>query len=278
MSEKKKIRQKATSRRDSTQVGRDYNRLTKISIFSENNLFYFFSKPFEVLRNFIEKGKQIERLKEQLNEKDRNIEILKRDYRREVDNLRVQYQKTIEEQKRKIEYLREDLKRKIDDYYKAQEFIQSSKKIISDLIDRRKTENLNDEFLSNLNNIIVLFDESEEDKEIKACMNASAWIAYRKNDWAKEALTHTLESYPEISERAETFFKDICDYLNWLQDSLFYALPLPFDEFVSNRTYSHNTFYRSAFSYIKNQRDFGELFPKEIKYLQDSIEYLINHL
>lgn len=162
--------------------------------------------------------------------------------------------------------------------------------LISDLeIDSNQLRNLlsagqpkaaNQEQYSQLNRLFNELDNDQE--EIRACRNASQWVADRATDWADEAKDAVIAEFPELrhsQDKVDLLYQDICNYLKWLGRLLYVGHGnVPLDKFVSFSSEHKFYHYRIAFNYLKEKKDTKMLSPKEAYYLECYLDYLISRL
>lgn len=264
--------QKATGGRNNKLVGRDDNSITnmRIDVLSFRGISLTITRLCKWARSSHRKSVLIVRLQNRITRMRQEIESLKRDHKRE------------------IEKLNNDLGNKIEEILEAKKQTEKAKDVV-DLVCQEvfqadtKEALLTDKTYAELNRIRQVFANLKEDnKGCEPYMRVALWMRHQNiSNWAEECYLEIAHKEPNlIPENLKgEFCKDICNYLDWLQESLLYAKPLR--KSLGNLNNSRSVYtsipHREAFQYIKRKYH-QSLSDNEKLSLRQMIDFLCDHL
>lgn len=151
---------------------------------------------------------------------------------------------------------------------------------LRNLLASGKRRETNQETHSKLNSLVNQLAENE--KKMKACRNASRWVAYKAESWAKEAKELALAKFPDLldsSEKVEFFHQTIYNSFQWLRKSLAVGhSKVLFNKFVDHSAIDIDRafIYRIALNNLKDNLDTSGLLKKDAYYLKKFFYRLIN--
>ena len=138
------------------------------------------------------------------------------------------------------------------------------------------------EKLSELHSLTSKYKRGEEDPRNQASINASTLVALRKQVWAEEAKNAVIAKFPDLLDspnNVKLLYENICSYLEWLRNGLAEGNPYcPLDKVVTPSNDLNVFHYRTAFNYLQNKRDIGDLTKPEAEFLEVYLDDLISKL
>lgn len=205
--------------------------------------------------------------------KDANIEALKlrlnnRDefYQREMEFLKRNHQKEIDQLHRELEDKRKELAE-----------VKDFEKMIEELIDGLKSQEITPGTKSSLKKIEErLADINRSRKILNSTRTAAEWLKHKMSDWVDQAVEEAANRYPDNMKngKVKLFKADISNYLRWVYDSLHYGFFCRIEDYVRTPAIDSPFPYRAAFQELSEINDFGQLSEAEVQDLQDYIEEL----
>lgn len=261
--------QKGRAGKNLIQVGRDYIRTIEVNILN-GNCIPIITQPCKWVKSLFQKEKIINELKRQLESQDRRIE-----------EILIRHRLEIREKSLEIKKLQEDLHQQTKDYFYALEQMNSARDIVANIHQNIVETDFDQQTILDLKHLIQSFNKlDEQNKQAESCINASFWVGNCLRKWAQEAKDIAVIEHPNLISEVELFYQDIYKYLEWLHNSLFYAMPLnsQLDELNQSRTLRSPFPYRTAFKHIKLNGEISSLSPKEAYYLRAMLEHLIERL
>jgi RNA polymerase-binding transcription factor DksA len=243
--------QKGKAGKNLIQVTRDYIKTIQIYILSGELNFSLVSIFFRTIKSFFEKDKIIGNLKNKLEEKERKIELLQNNLQHHVEQL-------VEAQNKQ--------KQAID--------------IAIDLYKKASERDLPDESLATLHQLCLSL--YKQNKQTEPYLKASLWVMRKINEWTEEATKVVAEdSSTDINSQERClFYDDICKYISWLQESMFYAKPLrkSLTELNNSRNIAQPHPYRKAFKHLKSLITTKDMPLEEVYALHQMINFIIENL
>jgi hypothetical protein len=162
----------------------------------------------------------------------------------------------------------------------SEQYLNSTQQPISLLDELLKLSN--SEKLSELNSLTNQLKKNEEEPSHQASINASKWVAHRKQVWAEEAKNAVIAEFPDLQNspnNVKLLYEDICNYLEWLRNGLSVGNPhFPLDKVVTPSNDLNFLYYRTAFNYLKEKKDTGKLSKLEAEFLEVYLDDLISKL
>jgi hypothetical protein len=120
-------------------------------------------------------------------------------------------------------------------------------------------------------------------KGLDDCKTAAEWIARCKDRWIQDAVGSIEADYrDELSgNNREAFVKDVNGYFDWAYECLYYyGHPdnNPLEKYVPHPLLSSPFAYKEVFRFIKRQKDWGGLDPKEYQYIEAIFDEILERL
>ena len=264
--------QKTTGGRNNKLVGRDDNSkiYTRIIFISFREISNAITRLYRWVITPYSQSLLIVRLRNEITQIKNQMESLKKEHKREVEDLQI------------------NLDNKIDEIQQAKNQVKKAEyainRIYQDVCGNNTKETaLRDETYAIVNRIRQSFVEFEEEgKKREPYQRVSGWLHLQDTiNWAEESYLKITQKDPKLipENLKEGFCKDICGYLDWLKKSLRCAKPLRKSLKTLNRSRSMplSIPHREAFQYIK-QKYHQSLSDKEKLSLRQMIDYLCDHL
>jgi len=221
----------------------------------------------ETIRGLGEQKTQLIAVKDdRIKSLERQIEDREELHQREIRALGSEYQRNIN----RLQYDNERLQQELDATVNVRQLLTKNLEIF-------KTQGTIEEINPSIYKIEAYLNRWASDQNLlHSCRNSARWVQQQHDVWLEEICNVAVTKYPhEISsDKLNLFREDLSKYLEWLQDSLYYGLIHQFQEYISTPAIDSPFLYRTAFRYLREKDDVGELNSSEATFLREYLDEL----